>query len=714
MSKEEITLKTNCNGPESITAPEVGPAGELVGGTFVSSQDGRGIRLRNIDQYLRFPASVINPVAGRIEFDYYPIHHSNAPIYRPLISIDDQYYNAIFTCVNKDWGGLEFSIQSDSTEYTYVASTSGVSLWTPNRKQRLRIEWDSTDKVDSLRIFLNDVRIDVEPRVPGGWTMVPFSENAQLYVGSRDAGNDNFCEGAIDNISVTRIVQELPPPPPPPPPPPDPEPEPAPVPSFPNDGSLMGTNIEFIRYWSQHWMYYDSFKFAGVITGNDGNPRGWANAVTTDTRPLPLDANGWVTVLQAGQQAQTLFPSHEGGEMVLEYDGEGTIDILGGTTNIQRQPGTIRFTAPRDRQLGLRITATNPSNYVRNITADAEGFHHIFKERLEPFKVLRVKDIIDTDYTSNGSWAARKLPGQHPYGNFTGVPYEDAIELCNQLHANMWINFPHVADEEYAREMGALVSSLLDKDLFVYLEYSNEVWNGQFASSRYAADQGMAQNLSTDRNVARLFYQTKRSIELMTEFNKNFDRNRTVRVLAAQLGAAWSHDQMLKMQINGGNAALNFDAFAIAPYFGPGSNVSYEATIIGRGMTELLNDVENILMPAALANAARSKAAVDVYKLPLIAYEGGQSLVPTPGNRGNQALQDLYHGANRHPRMYDIYQKFLDGWKALGGGMFVHLNYCAPFDQYGSFPILEQQDQDLLTAHKYRSIVEWIEKNKVK
>jgi hypothetical protein len=49
---------------------------------------------------------------------------------------------------------------------------------------------------------------------------------------------------------------------------------------------------------------------------------------------------------------------------------------------------------------------------------------------------------------------------------------------------------PHQASDEYVRQFALLVKEKLDPSLKVYIEYSNEVWNGIFAQHRYAEEQG--------------------------------------------------------------------------------------------------------------------------------------------------------------------------------------------------------------------------------
>ena len=48
---------------------------------------------------------------------------------------------------------------------------------------------------------------------------------------------------------------------------------------------------------------------------------------------------------------------------------------------------------------------------------------------------------------------------------------------------------------DYVREFARLVKGKLDPERRVYVEYSNEVWNGQFQQSKYATEQGQTLSL---------------------------------------------------------------------------------------------------------------------------------------------------------------------------------------------------------------------------
>ena len=117
------------------------------------------------------------------------------------------------------------------------------------------------------------------------------------------------------------------------------------------------------------------------------------------------------------------------------------------------------------------------------------------------------------------TWAGRSMPsnatqtqtatlynynGTVDYtGQLTGVCWEYAIMLANAVHADMWINIPAQANDNYVDQLASLIKNgdtingvsypALSPDLNVYVEYSNETWNSGFEVYQYATDAAVAE-----------------------------------------------------------------------------------------------------------------------------------------------------------------------------------------------------------------------------
>jgi len=72
-----------------------------------------------------------------------------------------------------------------------------------------------------------------------------------------------------------------------------------------------------------------------------------------------------------------------------------------------------------------------------------------------------------------------------PEEKWRGLPYEVIVELINITKSNVWINIPHNASIDYVKELSSYFKENLNKDSKIFLELSNEVWNGGFASQKY-------------------------------------------------------------------------------------------------------------------------------------------------------------------------------------------------------------------------------------
>jgi len=126
-------------------------------------------------------------------------------------------------------------------------------------------------------------------------------------------------------------------------------------------------------------------------------------------------------------------------------------------------------------------TTTNPWNPT--LLSDLAPYAH----------VLRFMDWNRTNDQVAGSWATRAQPNVAPGDR--GVAYEWQIDLCNRAHVDYWINVPTLADDDHVTKLAQLIQQKLDPSLRIYIEYSNEVWNGGFPQATYADNQGVAANM---------------------------------------------------------------------------------------------------------------------------------------------------------------------------------------------------------------------------
>ena len=280
-------------------------------------------------------------------------------------------------------------------------------------------------------------------------------------------------------------------------------------------------------------------------------------------------------------------------------------------------------------------------------------------------------------------WTTRQAPGQ-TQGD--AVAYEWQIDLCNRTGKDYWLTVPHAATPEYFAQLAQLVSEKLDPRLRVYVEWSNEVWNGSFPQGSYARAKG-AQLRLPGKDPA-MSYQVQQSVRLFEAFARVFgEKNpRVVKVLAGQ--AAWDgpcRAQLAALQ----DPAINpkrtrADVYAIAPYVYGNSM----ADLRGHGLTQAAGWVKEQL------------ACADSAGLPLIAYEGGQDSFEL-GQQGCERVQ-------RDPGMRALYASMPEALATAGlRGPFVHYTHS------GICWGLKVRNGDSPEASpKYQGLLDWLQRTK--
>jgi hypothetical protein len=480
--------------------------------------------------------------------------------------------------------------------------------------------------------------------------------------------------------------------------------------------SALGMNLAGVRDWSQEIVFVDVFKASRTwISQQRGQP--WGKGP-----PLELDDHGWVKSLKDGQFAETVvftdfgdrFPA---GTYTCLYEGEGDVDLTGDARVTNREPGKLQVEIqPKNGSAFLRITRTDPNNYVRNIrlimpghekTCDSQPFYPEFLKRWSAFKVIRFMDWQETNGSELRDWSERPTPADQTQAR-QGVSLEFMIQLCNTLDADPWFCLPHLASDEYVREFAAQVLRDLKPSLKVYVEYSNECWNGQFAQARYCADEGKKCGLSNNAYEGQLRYYSQRSGEIFGIWEATFGGDeRLVRVLATQSANPWTGTTALDWQ----DAYKRADAIAIAPYFGNELGDPKQADENAQlSVGEVLDRCEQSI---AGRRETTRKYAEEAKKrgLALIAYEGGQHLVGHGGAENNQELTKLLQTANRHPRMKELYLQDLRGWRESGGGLMCVFSSMGNYSKWGSWGVLENGTQNVADAPKYQALLEFLREN---
>lgn len=468
-----------------------------------------------------------------------------------------------------------------------------------------------------------------------------------------------------------------------------------------NAKPTIGINLAGIADWSTELPFVDVFL----------NTRAWISQREGDSwgkgPKLDVDERGWVRFLQKGCFAEVPLCTIDGGHYpsgiyTVTYEGEGKLEF-GNAKVVQDTVGKIQIEVDSAHgAFWLRIKKTNPDNYLRNIHVYLPGFaeprqrsqcgawNPKFLERWRGMKVVRFMDLQQTNNSRLQTWSQRPIISDSVYSR-AGVPLELLCDLANRLEADAWFCVPHAADDDFVRKMAKCLKQNLNQKSKIYLEYSNEVWNGQFEQNRFAAEKGIALKFAQQPWEAAWKYTAYRSVQIFAIFEKEFDGvSRLVRVLPSQAANAYVSRQILEFQ----EAYKQADALAIAPYMS--YNIPNETAdqVIESGLSGILQYLDSKALPECIRWMQEQKKTADDYNLKLVAYEAGQHCVGLWGANDKEELNQLLYAANRSTKMGELYEKYFDAWKRIGGDSLCCFSSVGKWSKYGSWGLIEYLDED--------------------
>ena len=283
------------------------------------------------------------------------------------------------------------------------------------------------------------------------------------------------------------------------------------------------------------------------------------------------------------------------------------------------------------------------------------------------------------------------------------------IDLANRVSAHPWFNMPHQSDDAYAQRFAHLVKMRLNPDLRVYLEHSNEVWNGQFPQYADVVKKAAAQAPALNN----MQYHALRTRMLGQIFKTALGSDRVVTVLAAQAAnpaTAVGGLSYLKQRFG---TEAGVDAVAIAPYFSITPDPAAAPRIASMSLDTFFLEVRSTALPTSLAYVKNYRRVADDFGVRLISYEGGQHMVGVSNAHHNADLNKLLHAFNRDPRIKELYLQYLAGWKQAGGELFMHYTDVSKYGIWGSWGALESIAQPRSSAPKFDALQTFIDSHPV-
>ena len=345
-------------------------------------------------------------------------------------------------------------------------------------------------------------------------------------------------------------------------------------------------------------------------------------------------------------------------------------------------------------------------NWATAYSSGADVWNTTFINELAPYGTLRFMDWGAVNNSNVTTWSQRRLPTDplnadiglvNPWETtvLPGLAYEWMIDLCNRTNKDMWVCLPHKTDAEYWSQLAALIHQKLNAHLKVYVEYSNETWNGGFAQFQWCLDKGIADGLPGDNQWYKGgAYGMWQSLKIFKEFQTVFGApamgNRVIRVFAASGNydiAAQAFTNV--MQSAGWNQGQRVDMFAIAPYVGSDidGNAPNASSLFHADIDLVFN--ERILPAETIANNNG---------VTLGCYEGGQHLLTNA------------NAWSANPLIYDEYLYMLNKWKPKFN-LFMHYAHCGAWSVDGAWGAKQFTGQTLNSAPKYKALVDWVAMN---
>lgn len=446
----------------------------------------------------------------------------------------------------------------------------------------------------------------------------------------------------------------------------------------------LGANLPAIFDWTRTPTFVDLINHARRF-GSPATP--WDEQATLGGDGWPVGDFG--VILLAGQTNA----SSDAGTYKVSFKGRATVRPVSCDATVRNQ----LYDAARDlttldlvmvdgvyeHNLMLSFTATGPG--IKNLKVIRPGYDAVnpplftrsFLDHIARFKTVRLMDWLRTNGNQTSSWAQRATPDNTHFASPAGVPWEHVVALANQGGKDIWINIPVRADDDYVSQLAKLLRSTLNGDAKIYLEYSNELWNGGFsqfganlelARAELAANPGsnLAYDGSTDQYLIAFRRIARRAKEISDIFRGVYGDAAMMRTVRPVLAGQIVQPYIAQMGLDFINAvyappARYFYAVAGAPYFNLGS----AQTTDGLSTDQVWQALDANLAGMATTNSMESNLAMTSwYGLKLLAYEGGPDTFGSGSIAAKKAI-------NLDARMQTLCSSYLASWYANGGDMFM-------------------------------------------
>lgn len=317
-------------------------------------------------------------------------------------------------------------------------------------------------------------------------------------------------------------------------------------------GNNMGINLGGTTDYMGERLYADIIKMSRSF--NQVNTSANGPKIAVDSNGWPLSDTSFYTWAGIDQMNGTYTLSFSGKAIVNASSVVGTIPLTYDTGSNTSQ-GSFQYTVTgsyfmfmnfkntyRDPTSPINSGVTNiklmrptypgsPKSYDSSVLFTKE-----IQDEVAKFGTIRFMDFLATNWSMQQDWADRPVPSDASFNRYLpgngwqgkGGPWEHVILLANLTKKDAWINIPAKATDAYVLNVANMfkygsdgvnpyttvqknpVYPPLDAGLKVYVEYSNEVWNGSFQQQKdnckIASDDLVSKINSTGVSTSALNY----------------------------------------------------------------------------------------------------------------------------------------------------------------------------------------------------------------
>lgn len=414
------------------------------------------------------------------------------------------------------------------------------------------------------------------------------------------------------------------------------------------------------------------------------------------------------------------------GHYILRWQGTGEVRLTGRAQNQRPEAGGIGFDfVPGEGAVIVTIAVTDKLDPIRNIStvradrlADLVAgkiFNPDWLARIRGVRLIRFMDWMMTNGSTVATVIDRPRPDDYTWAR-VGVPVEVMVALANALDADPWFTLPHLAEDDLVKLYAQTVAEGLEPGRKAWVEYSNEVWNHQFAQARWADEQALAR--WGEDGAGAQFY-ALRAAEVAGIWAQIFGADapeRLVRVIATQTGVEGIETAILDAPLvvaEGRPApATAFDAYAVTGYFSALLVGEHKLPMVKDWLAESRRADPTHPLALALTRAAEelrdgrhsglaensvadmldrvwpneAEVAQD-HGLTLAMYEGGSHLVGLGTAMEDPDVVSFLEQLSYSPEIGVLYSEMMRGWAQITDApfnAFVDIYYPTKWGSWGA------------------------------